>query len=491
MGRLRFWSLTRRAAPCAVVVALLLAGCGVLPATLGTPTFSAATLVAPDAWSFTDLTLRPSVQQALLVKDVYDFYANGAGGANFGELPTPSGQTVDFEKDVLPHLDGEIAYATSGTVDDPLSVALIHTNDVNAIMRLLADEARPVFTRDARGATRYEGFLFKVAGYKNWVALSNDGPTLEQTLDRINGKGGSNLASQSRYTSVVERLTGDHMGFGYLDITPLLKSDLLKEETQSVDTRTAQGRLAYSLALSSGPAAGLRSLQTQFEYIPDAPLPQSTAQKGDSLEAMDRLPVGNALAVAGPSIGQVAESLRAAASDDVPDDVFTFLQALAGPYGFGVSPAPGAMSFESGDNFPASIFFLGKLAPDADGDAVQDMTSSILDEDVGDPDTYQQQVVVDSPWVAVNVVPNSIGLDSIPQDELASDRMYQWIRPGFAQDGTNVYVNLKSLLAWGQAQGASREELAALNPLQAMGASWRTASDGAGHGHMQVMISIN
>jgi hypothetical protein len=356
-------------------------------------------------------------------------------------------------------------------------------------LRLLADERTPSFTKDARGATHYTGSLYQAAGHKNWVVLSNDPASLEQTLDRIDGKGGQNLASQPRFKSVVERLTGDHLAFGYLDITPVLQSDVVRE-ARSVDTTTARGRMAYSLAFGSGPQPGLRALQTRVEYIPDSPVAQSGAPSGDSLAAMDRLPVGNAIAVAGPSIGQVADSIQNVDPEDVPDDLLSLLQALAGPYAFGVSPVPGVSSLDFDDSQPASAFFLGQLAPDVDPDEVQALTTSLLADDVDDIDSYQQQVLVDGGWLAVNVVPSSIDLDQIPQDELASDRLYQSMRQGFTRDGTNVYVNMQSLLAWGETQGGYTEELAPLKPLRALGGSWQTESDGAGHGRIQVMISI-
>ena len=57
---------------------------------------------------------------------------------------------------------------------------------------------------------------------------------------------------------------------------------------------------------------------------------------------------------------------------------------------------------------------------------------SILDEN---PD-WQSQVVTDGDWTAVNVVPTSIDLDQLPQEVLASDRLYQSIRPALTQDGS-------------------------------------------------------
>src|SRR5437868_1441176 len=128
MGLFRLRSLLLRFG---IVCALLLSGCSLLPSVLD-PKFQADTLVAADTWSFTDVTLRPSVQQALQTRDVMDVFSGAAAdaGADLHQLPTPSGRIVDFEKDVLPHLDGEVIVAASGAIDNPLVTVLVHTNDV-------------------------------------------------------------------------------------------------------------------------------------------------------------------------------------------------------------------------------------------------------------------------------------------------------------------------------------------------------------------------
>src|ERR1700716_2044818 len=105
----------------AALGALLLGGCTLPPSVPRGPTFHADALVGADTWSFTDLTLRPSLQQALYLRDVMDLL-NGsatAAGTDLHQLPTPSGRVVDFEQDVLPHLDGEVAVAVSGPADEP------------------------------------------------------------------------------------------------------------------------------------------------------------------------------------------------------------------------------------------------------------------------------------------------------------------------------------------------------------------------------------
>jgi hypothetical protein len=442
MGRGRFGGLARRLVPMGAVFALLSGGCSLLPSVLGTPTFQAATLAPADAWSFTDVTLRPSVQQALFARDVFNFYADQA---SLNELPTPSGGTVNFEKDVLPLLDGEVAVALSGTPEDMQGVLLIHTTNVEAVLRLMADETAPKFTRDARGATRYANGRSEAAGYKNWVVFANDDVMLAQTLDRIDGKGGPNLASQSRYQTVVARLSGDHLGFGYLDVTPLLQSPTFRDLQTDV-TISAKGRLAYSLAFAAAPGGGMRALDLRTEYISETLPPPTAADHGDALYVMDRLPVGNAIALSGPSMGQVAESLDTVSADAVPHDLLTLVHAFSGPYAFGVSPVPSAgLDLPS---FLGSLFFLGQLTPAADAEAVHDLIAAILDENADESGAWHHEVVTDGDWTAVNIVPASLELSQVDQQVLASDRLYQAIRPALAQDGSNAYINVGALLAW-------------------------------------------
>ena len=45
-----------------------------------------------------------------------------------------------------------------------------------------------------------------IAGYKNWVIYTDSGNLRDQTLDRLDGKGGPSLATDARYHSVVDRL---------------------------------------------------------------------------------------------------------------------------------------------------------------------------------------------------------------------------------------------------------------------------------------------
>ena len=193
----------------------------------------------------------------------------------------------------------------------------------------------------------------------------------------------------------------------------------------------------------------MRALDLRTEFIAETAPPTMPADRGDALQAMDRLPVGNAIALAGSSMGQVAQSLDPLSADVVPDDVLTLAHAFTGPYAFGVSPVSGGGA--ASPSFLASLFFLGQLTPDSDADFVHELITSVLD----DRDDWEGEFVTDGDWTAINVVPASIDLDQMQQEVLASDRLYQSIRPALTQDGSNAFINVGAL-AWGRNRARDR-----------------------------------
>jgi hypothetical protein len=477
--------------------ALLLSGCTLLPSVAPGPTFRADALVGADTWSFTDLTLRPSVQQALYLRDVMDLL-NGsatAAGVDLHHLHTPSGRMVDFEQDLLPHLDGEVVVTVNGPADEPHYMVLIHTNDVEGTLRLLSDETQKLLTKDSRGAMYYEpqrGTDF-VVGYKNWVFYTNSSALRDQTLDRIDGKGTPSLATEARYRSVVERLAGDRFGFGYLDIAPLLER-VSKDDARLTSALQAKGRMAYSIGIEEVPAAGVRALGMRMEFMPDQALTLGKVSSGDALEAMDRLPRGSMLAFAGSNLGLYAESFAALSEDEqVFGELHALLGLFAGPYALGVTP-PSVEARGGGEGLGAALgglFFVAKLAPDVDVDQLGATLTDIAETaaaKASDSDTWDSATVVDDGWLAVNAVPAPASLDQLPQDLLASDRMYQWVRPGFVRDGTNAYVNLVAVEAAFAGDLLSGDNLAALSPIQAIGIAGQTDGQGDSHAHIQVLL---
>jgi hypothetical protein len=396
---------------------------------------------------------------------------------------------------VLPYLDGEVALALSGSIDTPDYTLLVHSSDVERIMRLTAAEANPRLNRDPRGVVHYDPQRGRevVLGYKSWVVYASTPTAGDQALDHIDGKGGPTLASQSRYQSVVARLTGDRLGFGYVDVVPIFeRAAASSDDPRVADLFASGGRAAYAFGFDQSPDAGVWALGMRLEYAPDGPLPFSAASSADALAAMDRLPKSSMLAVAGPDIGLYGESLAALAEDDeVTSELRAFLAQFAGPYAVGVAapldtrgPASAASTFVGG------IFFLATVAPDADPDEVSAAVTQLLSSaDTGDAGAWQHEVVTADDWLAVNAVPPPTTLAQVPEDLLAADQTYQWARRSFVQNGTNSYVNLAAVEDAFLGQFAAGDELDAVRPLRAIGASSVTDASGDGHMHLQVLIT--
>lgn len=482
-----------------LVCALLLSGCSLLPSVSGEPKFQADALVGADAWLFNDITLRPSIQQAMRAKEVMDLFETPAAdaGADLHHLPTPSGRVVDFDQDVLPHLDGEIGVALSGSVEDPEPVAVAHTNDIEGMLRLFAEEAQPRLTRDARGVTRYDppsGDTF-VAGYKNWLVYAASPDAREQVLDRIDGKGTPSLASDDRYRSVVERLSGDRLGFGYMNLAPLLES-VAQDDPLLAESAQARGRLAYSFGFDQGPRAGVNVLGIRLEYIPDNPLANPVSGGTDSLQAMDRLPKASMVAFAGTDLNGYAGTLSSLNPDEpLPDEVQALLGAFAGPYAVGITrpaAAPHGIGQSSIGNdindLIGGLFVVARLGPDADVDQITQTVEAAFEDDPS-TDTWEHEVVTDNDWLAINAVPPTTSLADVPEDLLASDEVYQWVRSGFMQDGANVYVNLQAIEDAFGSEYFAGDELALARAFRAVGISAKAESRGDTHAHLSVLIA--
>jgi hypothetical protein len=67
--------------------------------------------------------------------------------------------------------------------------------------------------------------------------------------------------------------------------------------------------------------------------------------------------------------------------------------------------------------------------------------------------------------------------------------MYQWVRPGFVQDGYNVYLNVDAVQSEYEQQMGSGATVAALNPLRAVGLSAQTDNQGGSQAHLQLLLA--
>ena len=57
----------------------------------------------------------------------------------------------------------------------------------------------------------------------------------------------------------------------------------------------------------------------------------------------------------------------------------------------------------------------------------------------------------------------------LPEDLLASDRIYQWVRPGFGQTGNNFYLNLDAVLTAYEQMLPSTDALDMISPIRGVG----------------------
>jgi hypothetical protein len=188
------------------------------------------------------------------------------------------------------------------------------------------------------------------------------------------------------------------------------------------------------------------------------------------------------LAIAGSSIGLYADSFAALGDDErVPVELQSLLQQFAGSYALAVTPPSGA----GGDDVIGGVFFIAGLVPDANVDEFQSATETIA----ADAEGWQQQTFVDNDLLVINAVPASVDLEALPQDLLASDRMYQWVRARFSQNGTNVYVNVEAVQVAFERQLSEVDELAALSPIRGLGIAAQTEGQGDVHARIHVLLA--
>jgi hypothetical protein len=177
------------------------------------------------------------------------------------------------------------------------------------------------------------------------------------------------------------------------------------------------------------------------------------------------------------------------------------LAHFAGPHAFGVS-APttlAPMSFDEDDdisnligNFLGGVFVIAKVAPDVDTAELADSFTSLLGvvtDDEPTDTTWQAEVAFDQDWLAFNAVPAPALLEDLPEDLLASDKLYQWTRKSFRQNGANLYVSLDAIMSIVASQAPLGDELAALGLFRSIGMSSEVEEGGDVHAHLTVLIA--
>jgi len=180
------------------------------------------------------------------------------------------------------------------------------------------------------------------------------------------------------------------------------------------------------------------------------------------------------------------------------------LAHFAGPHAFGVAapttiqPAGLDELAEEDDyanlvsRFLGGVFVIAKVAPDVDSAELADSFTSLADlvakNEAGDS-TWQAEVTFDDDWLAFNAVPAPASLEALPEDLLASDRLYQWTRQGFRQNGANLYVSLDAIQSIIATQLPLSDELATVSLFRAIGLSSEVEDQGDVHAHLTVLIA--
>jgi hypothetical protein len=138
------------------------------------------------------------------------------------------------------------------------------------------------------------------------------------------------------------------------------------------------------------------------------------------------------------------------------------------------------------------LFVIAGLVPDADVEFLQAVAETIAEDAAADADEeelWQHQVFTDNNLLVINALPAAADLEALPQDLLASDRVYQWVRSGFSPNGSNVYVNVDALFAAFAREFSSVEELDALTPVRAVGLTAQTEGQGDVHASIRVLLA--
>jgi hypothetical protein len=113
----------------------------------------------------------------------------------------------------------------------------------------------------------------------------------------------------------------------------------------------------------------------------------------------------------------------------------------------------------------------------------------VVTEDEPTDTTWQAEVAFDQDWLAFNAVPAPALLEDLPEDLLASDKLYQWTRKSFRQNGANLYVSLDAIMSIVASQAPLGDELAALGLFRSIGMSSEVEDGGDVHAHLTILIA--
>lgn len=536
-------------APAAVGVGFSAVAC-TSPIGAGAPVaFQAANYVPSSSALFFTMTMRPSLGQVAQVKGLQDTFSREPGfDAALAEWQSQTpGNGPDLQRDVLPLLDGEVADAeivrppdqqgSSSTVD----LVLAHASDPVHLMALILQAGgqtlvaavpgapspspqqpsaspAPPTAPGPHGAVIYQSPYGQTLGatFSGWVLLSDSTPVLNDTIEAINRGGAGGLGVDTRFTSLLNRLPDDKLGYVYVNDAAMAENG----GGFGSGTGLGLGQTAVSLAASSA------GLDMQWESTDALPLvqPQGT---GDAMDALAHLPSTTVAAVGGSNARDILTTLQGQAG--VISSYVAQVGGGRGTAGSGAtSPVPSTnpMALLHLDQWVDGSFAFGVIP--GTGVQIADLFQQMLVVQVTDTDLASQdltQIDLAAPPKALSVLqvdggelheiatgrtPTSYGLLGdwlyvIQGDPTAvvvsgdgglnANPRYGQVTPLLVHDGVDVFVDLQGL------RGALEPTLAPtdlpdyyakvkplVEPMRAFGGS--LTSDGQGlHGRFRLAIN--
>lgn len=504
-----------------VLAAVAAAGLFAFSSVLFGTGFRAAAFMPRDTWFVAAMTVRPGLVQQMRTTSILEAFTKQPGFADtMLALQSSATRTdVNWEEEVVPLLEGEIAIGVYGPTSDPQGLLFIRSNDPEGLLRLLAVASEEPEPRD-----RYKDGLYYVtlsggreiqiiASPKGWIVGGTSRTATEQAYDRLETESGESLATDARYRSVIERLPADRLGYAYWDGRVLFTDPITR---RSFDLLPRQVRdyfepLNARMALSVNTAE--EGIELQWESIPERATDQrSDLPSGNALSALDRLPSDTLVAIGGHSLPTMLSGLDTAANEYLgsalgplaPRIEFDFSQWLGGEFALGL----GRGDLRSGTTLGSpDVLFAAKLKDPAAAASDLDAFDFLLSPKNRSVQGYMLKEVatgsvsvtygVGGDWLyaAVGATDHLLPAKNGRTDGLTTATNFGLVKRAIREDGFAIYVDLENgrrlmedLLPASSRFEYDEKARVLLQPFRALGGSVRTDPNGDVHGSLLIAI---
>lgn len=484
--------------------------------------FKAASYMPRDTWMVAAVTLRPGLTQILGARSVAEAFTRQPSyeatvrSLQSGSTPSP----VDWEKEVLPLLDGEMAVGLYGSPSSPEAVAFLHTSDPERLLRVLAAAERKPEPRERyRDGLYYEtgaNRTIVIASPKGWIVTGTSRGAAERGYDRLDAGGGDSLADDQRYTSLMERLPGDRVGYAYFDSRFIMADAQVRRSWDAVPPQfrdyldPINARAAMSIATAND------GVELRWESIPDRPLRKGKdVLRGSTLAALEQVPNDTLVAVAGDSLPALMSGLDEAATTAMrasmgafaPRIEFQFARWMAGEFAMGIGSGTVRLDPRGYQIGQPDVLMTARIKDSASASAdiaaldtllypKPATVSGISMKQVGSGESSLLYGIADE-WLvlAAGQTDKIISTRGSQRPGLSANGNFGLIRRTIADDGIALFVDLENgrrtlenLLTPQQRQEYDQKVRVFLQPLRALGGSLRTEESGEVHGTLFVAV---